>query len=610
MSDEKNTTDNGGGACFEGFSATKLFKSFRSAVQPGKLLLGLAGLVVICAAGVILDMFTPGSVMSVEQADADRLVSEIDMFAAEGAENVRDNYTFNLDQWQTTNNNKIILGQSSLKLSKEQIVEKINNGEILSYIEDKREDMLDDVTEVLADYYEQCVGEVKKINADEPEILEANIEILDTAYLNLFNVLTDTDYIADPGLPGFKELAKMAPKADKGAKEAEKQIDNGLKLAKVYQAAKCNDGKGIFASFLRFKVGRMHNAVAAMLSGDCASAKQQAKELVLGGIWLMRFHPVFAIILCLVGLAVWSIVGGAICRMTALQIARDERIGALEALRFSLDKFSSFLSAPLIPLAFIILIGVLMSLFSLIVAIPVVGEVIGGILLPLALAGGFILALMIVGLIGGFNLMFPTIAVEGSDSFDALSRSFSYIFARPWRMGLYSLATLVYGAICYMFVRLFVFLLLFTVHCSVKATANIDGSSMISIRGKLDAIWPMPSFTDLQPAVNWTGLGFFESVGAGLIWIWVGLAVAMIAAFVISFYFSANTIIYLLLRKKVDATDIDEVYVAKDAEELIAEQAEEVKPAEIDEEKAPPADDADDATEPEAEQPDEPSDNN
>ena len=37
------------------------------------------------------------------------------------------------------------------------------------------------------------------------------------------------------------------------------------------------------------------------------------------------------------------------------------------------------------------------------------------------------------GTVGGFGLMYPTVAVEGSDSFDAISRSFSYVFARPWR---------------------------------------------------------------------------------------------------------------------------------------------------------------------------------
>ena len=64
------------------------------------------------------------------------------------------------------------------------------------------------------------------------------------------------------------------------------------------------------------------------------------------------------------------------------------------------------------------------------------------------------MTLVLLGTVGGFNLMYPTIAVEGSDSFDAISRTFSYVYARPWRMLFYTLVAIVYGALCYLFVRL------------------------------------------------------------------------------------------------------------------------------------------------------------
>ena len=55
-------------------------------------------------------------------------------------------------------------------------------------------------------------------------------------------------------------------------------------------------------------------------------------------------------------------------------------------------------------------------------------------------SAGFVMTITLFGTIGGFNLMYPTIAVEGSDSFDAITRSFSYVYARPWRMLFYTLA--------------------------------------------------------------------------------------------------------------------------------------------------------------------------
>ncbi len=42
----------------------------------------------------------------------------------------------------------------------------------------------------------------------------------------------------------------------------------------------------------------------------------------------------------------------------------------------------------------------------------------------------------------------------------------------------------------------------------------------------------------------------------------------MIGAFVISFYFSANTIIYYLLRREVDATEMDDVYLEQSDEDF------------------------------------------
>ena len=39
-----------------------------------------------------------------------------------------------------------------------------------------------------------------------------------------------------------------------------------------------------------------------------------------------------------------------------------------------------------------------------------------------------------------------------------------------------------------------------------------------------------------------------------------------------SFFFSVNTNIYLLLRKRVDSTDIEDVYVDEDITDLLAEQ--------------------------------------
>lgn len=48
-------------------------------------------------------------------------------------------------------------------------------------------------------------------------------------------------------------------------------------------------------------------------------------------------------------LAVWALFGGAITRMAAVQVARREKVGMADAIRFTLAHYLSYFSAPLFP---------------------------------------------------------------------------------------------------------------------------------------------------------------------------------------------------------------------------------------------------------------------
>ena len=49
---------------------------------------------------------------------------------------------------------------------------------------------------------------------------------------------------------------------------------------------------------------------------------------------------------------------------------------------------------------------------------------------------------------------------------------------------------------------------------------------------------------------------------------WVYLVIAILGAFAISFYFSANTIIYYLMRQEADTTAMDDVYLEQLDDEI------------------------------------------
>jgi hypothetical protein len=177
---------------------------------------------------------------------------------------------------------------------------------------------------------------------------------------------------------------------------------------------------------------------------------------------------------------------------------------------------------------------------------------------------------VLLGTIGGFNLMYPTVAVEGSDSFDAISRSFSYVFARPWRMLWYTAVSVVYGAICYLFVRFFVWLMLAVTYFFV--TWLLGRYRLNSPADVFPRMWPMVSdpLMSLPHSPDYEHLKGSETVAAWLIQFWVYLTIGLVGAFAISFYFSANTIIYYLMRREVDATDLDDVYVEETDDDLEA----------------------------------------
>jgi len=82
------------------------------------------------------------------------------------------------------------------------------------------------------------------------------------------------------------------------------------------------------------------------------------------------------------------------------------------------------------------------------------------------------------------------------------------------------------------------------------------------------ALMPHPSFASLPYETNTEALSAAGSLGAFLIAFWNYLAISMLGAFAISFYFSVNTIIYYLMRREVDATELDDVYLEQPDEDF------------------------------------------
>lgn len=324
--------------------------------------------------------------------------------------------------------------------------------------------------------------------------------------------------------------------------------------ARVMPFADTGKRTGVFATLWTFTAECLHAAVRSLFQLDIYEVIRDVVACFVALVWAFRHHAVYSIIFFPVVLAVLSVAGGAICRIAALQFAGAEKPGLREAIRFGLRKFTAFFTAPLTPMFVILAFGATIILLGAWGNIPYVGELTVGLLLPLAFGAAVIIAVIAIGIVAGSSLMFPTIAYEDSDCFDSISRSFSYVYNKPWRMGLYMVIAFVYGAICYLFVRFFSFLVLWTTHAFLQLGFAYKNA-------KLHAIWPEPTFPDLFGAGVASPGNWSTGISSALIYFWVLVVIGLVVSFVISFYFSASTIIYALMRNRVDLIPLEEVYI-------------------------------------------------
>ena len=251
----------------------------------------------------------------------------------------------------------------------------------------------------------------------------------------------------------------------------------------------------------------------------------------------------------LLTLFVWSVFGGAITRCAAMQLGREERIGLRASLGFALARVVSYFSAPLYPLFGIAVfcIGV-----WLIVGLPMnldVGVIWAGVVWIVVLLLGVLAALLALGLLFGWPLMWATVSSEGSDAFDALSRSYAYTFQRPLHYLFYVLVVGLIGALAWLLVLQLgegiIHLALWAAHWGV-----LDEDRMALLVAAANG-QPVPADQLTSTA----------RVGAWLMALGNGLVRAIAFSFAFGYFWVAASGIYLLLRREVDHTETDEIYV-------------------------------------------------
>lgn len=248
-------------------------------------------------------------------------------------------------------------------------------------------------------------------------------------------------------------------------------------------------------------------------------------------------------------LAVWGFFGGAVTRTAVVTLGREERIGLGEAVRHACSRWGAYVGSPLFPISGVILLA--LPIFALgLLARSDWGLLATGIVWILALFGGLLMAVLLLGLLFGWPLMWGTISAEQrGDVFEAFSRSYSYTFQRPLHYLFYaSLATL-YGALAWLLVYHFSEYTICFAEWAAALGAGADRwSDIVRLRD--------------DPSLG-AGLPRY---GVLMMDVWAGLVRSIAAGFGYSLFWSLTAAVYLLLRRDVDQTEFDEVYVDRESQ--------------------------------------------
>jgi len=286
---------------------------------------------------------------------------------------------------------------------------------------------------------------------------------------------------------------------------------------------------------------------------------------------------VILLLCCVWELLVWGLVGGAITRIAALRLTRDEAPPFLASLKHAARKLPSYSVPPLVALGGAAVFAVQLAVLGLLMRLDLFA-LLAGLIWPFVLLLGLLMAILLLGALIGFPLMWATVSVEGTDAFDALSRSYAYVYHRPWRLLCYVLFAALLAIVSMFVVKLFAASAMALGDWSIDW--GIDETSMRTVvsprpangasvtplippLATVDADAEAESADSSSPATDEQA----EQLNALLrgarraIGFWKSLVAALAAGYQAGFLWTSAVGVYLLMRRDVDGVQLNEVYL-------------------------------------------------
>lgn len=240
----------------------------------------------------------------------------------------------------------------------------------------------------------------------------------------------------------------------------------------------------------------------------------------------------FAVTSLIVKCSIGGLIGGTIVRLTSLRFARKSRGNLRAAIKHSQRQYLSYLVAPALPLlgvGILATVGWLLGVLASIV--PAIGEPILSAAWGLLLLLGLAMAVLLNVVALGWPLMVAAISTEDSDGFDGLARSYGLVVDHPFYAAFLACAAGAIGAV------------------------GLSLMQLLFDQAGLMATWSV-------------ALGHGSEAGR-VSPSWLSLWKMLSMGYAVSYFWSAWTVIYMLLRHCDDGTSLEEV--AADRVEKIAE---------------------------------------
>lgn len=241
----------------------------------------------------------------------------------------------------------------------------------------------------------------------------------------------------------------------------------------------------------------------------------------------------------LLSVAIWAMAGGAISRIVVLRCGRNQAVSLRDAVWHAWRHATDIIMAVVMPVVAIALMAIPLVAVGWLMRLDV-GVILSGLLWPLALVVGLLMAVLSLGLLFGWPLMWGAIAAESSDAFDAISRSYGYTYQSPLRYLQYAVWSLMLATLGWILAFYFAEAVVGFAYWSVEWGCGVARLEEIRLANRSAESGALSS-------------------GIAIMYFCNQVARSLVTAFIWSFFWSSSAAIYLLLRYDTDETELDDI---------------------------------------------------